>query len=380
MNRKGPLHIHRVALTLFVVVLLGGCGHSATAPQSTPMPLGAAPVSLTPAIERQINTIMLDAMKHEHAAGASLGIGLNGKPIFARGYGYRDLARRLPATPQTIYNLASMSKQFAAACVLLLQQDGKLNIDDHLSKYLPGFPHGDEITIKEVLNHTSGLSDYLDIVNNSALTPAKVHAALYRLKLHFPPGTKYEYSNSNYIVAGLIVEKASGMSYDAFLRGRILEPLDLCSTTIGTSPLDLPGGSLGYTVVKGRTVPVNPRDDATVILDFPDGGVNSNVLDVMAWDYALDSGRVLEPATLKLMFTPSPYKADWPGGYALGVGLDSVAGHREVAHTGAWTGFTGENATLPDQRVAVVLLTNTDTFDYDSKTDVIRKIFGLFYH
>jgi D-alanyl-D-alanine carboxypeptidase len=352
----------------------------ATSPSATPaIPASAGP-TLTQATAAQIDALMRRAVAQQHLAGISLAIGHNGTVIFAKGYGYRDLAKRLPATPETIYNIASMSKQFTAACVLLLQQDGKLNIDDHLSKYLRGFPNGDKITIRQVLDHTSGLTDYLDLVDNSKLTPATVNAAIYKLKLKFPPGSKYEYSNSNYIVAGLIVTRVSGMPFDEFVRKRIFTPLGLRSTSVGTSPLDLPGGAVGYTVVKGRTIPVDPNADSATTLDFPDGAVNTTVLDLITWDYALDSGRVLDPAMLKLMFTPSGLRSDWPGGYALGVGLDSVAGHREVAHTGDWTGFTGENATLPDERFAVVMVTNTDTFDWGGKVDLIQRIIRLFYH
>ncbi|MDQ6767604.1 MAG: beta-lactamase family protein [Candidatus Eremiobacteraeota bacterium] len=336
----------------------------------------ASHIVVTQATARHIDRLMRAALVVQHLAAVSLAIGDHGTVIYAKGYGYRDLARHLPATPQTIYNIASMSKQYTAACVLLLQEDGKLNIDDKLSRYLPNFPHGNSITVREVLNHTSGLSDYLDLIDNATLTPAKVRAALDKLKLKFRPGSRFDYSNSNYIVAGLVVEKASGMSFDEFLRSRILYPLHLQSTTVGTSPLYLPGGATGYTVIKGRTVPVNPRADDAATLDFPDGGINSNVSDLIRWDNALDSGRVLNQELLAMMFTPSPYRADWPGGYALGVGLDSVGKHREIVHTGGWIGFTGINATLPDDRFAVVLLSNTDTFD---KTALAQRIIRLFY-
>lgn len=320
--------------------------------------------------------LIRDAMIRQHLAAVSLAIGHDGTVIYAKGYGYRDIANRLAATPQTIYNIASMSKQFTAACVLLLQQDGKLNIDDKLSKYLPDFPNGDRITIRELLNHTSGLSDYLDLIDNTTLTPAKVHAALYKLKLRFPPGSKYEYSNSNYIVAGLVVERASGMPFDDFLRRRILRPLELRSTSVGTAPKDLPDGAVGYTVVNGHTIPTIPQ--TATILDFPDGGVNSTVLDLVKWDNALDGGRVIGPDLLKTMFTPSSHQADWPGGYALGLGLDTVGGYRELAHTGQWTGFSGENATLPDARLAVIMLSNTDTFEWQSKRNLANRIITLF--
>jgi CubicO group peptidase (beta-lactamase class C family) len=370
----------RIALALFACLsaIVVGC-QRATPPQAqAPTTTPTTQVTLAPAQAAAIDALVSKAVRDEHLAGASLGIGIGGVPVFARGYGYRDLARRLPATPTTVYNIASMSKQFASASILLLQQEHKLNIDDRVSTYLPGFAHGDEITVRQVLNHTSGLSDYLDQLPNNALTPSSVRATVYRLKLRFPPGTKYEYSNSNYIVAGLIVEKVSGMPYDRFLRTRIITPLGLKNTTIGTTPLSLPQGSLGYTVVKGKTVPVDPRADSVTVLDFPDGGVNSTVLDLITWDDALDAGRVINPDMLALMFTPSPHKGgDWPKGYGLGVGFDSVAGQLEVAHTGGWTGFTGENATLPRNRVAVVLLTNTDTFDYGGKRDLVQLILEL---
>ena len=319
---------------------------------------------------------MRDAIREQHVAAVSLAIARDGRVIYAKGYGHRDLARRITATPETIYNIASNSKQFTAACVLLLQQDGKLNIDDKLSKYLPAFPNGDKITIHEVLDHTSGLTDYLDMIDNATLTPAKVHAAVYKTKLKFRPGSKFEYSNTNYIVAGLVVEKVAGMPFDDFLRSRIIKPLGLHSTTVGTAPMDLAGGAVGYTVVKGRTVPTAPQTVA--ILDFPDGGINSTALDIARWDDALDTGHVMNKKLLALMFTPSPFRdSDWPGfGYGLGVNIGSVAGHREVVHTGGWTGFTSENATLPDERFAVVMLSNTDTFD---KRPLVRRIIALFY-
>jgi len=379
MHLRARYHPLTGGFAIAIACMMTACGPASPPVSQTAQPAQTRPanVTLSPAIQAQIDGIMRHSMAAQHVAGASLGIGVAGVPVFARGYGYRDLARRLPATPETVYNIASMSKQFVATSILMLQGEGKLNIDDPIAKYVPGVVHGDEITIREVLDHTSGLSDYLDLIDNNTLTPARVHAALRRLTLQFPPGTRYQYSNSNYIIAGLVVEKASGMTYDDFVRSRIIQPLGLHSTSLGTSPLDLPNGSVGYTVVHDRTVPVDPHADSTTILDFPDGAINSTVIDLIAWDDALDGGRVITPALLKIMFTPSPHEADWPKGYALGVGLDSINGRVIVAHTGGWTGFTGENATIPADRIAVVLLTNTDTFDYEGKNGLIRRILKL---
>jgi len=363
----------RLTLLIALAAVLLSCARAGIAASPGPT---AEPI-VTRDVSARIDSLMRNAISEQHVAAVSLAIARGGRVIYAKGYGYRDLARRLPATPETIYNIASNSKQFTAACVLLLQQDGKLNIDDSLSKYVPAFPNGDKITIHQVLNHTSGLTDYLDTIDNATLTPAKVRAAVYKTKLKFKPGTRYDYSNTNFIVAGYIVEKVSGMPFDDFLRTRIIKPLGLQETTVGTAPMDLAGGAVGYTVVKSRTVPTVPQTVA--ILDFPDGGINSTVLDLVQWDDALDTGRVINKNLLEVMFTPSRFRQDpdWPGfGYGLGVHVGSVAGHREVAHTGGWTGFTSENATLPDQRFAVVMLSNTDTFD---KRPMTRRIISLFY-
>lgn len=336
-------------------------------------PLAATP-TLAPHVADRIDAFVHRAMARQHIAGLSLAVAQDGRILYARGYGYRNVAKRLPATPDTIYNLASDSKQFAAAAILLLQQDGKLDIDDKLARYLPDFPNADRITVHELLDHTSGLGDYLDLIDNTTLTPAKVRAAVYKVKLKFPPGSKYEYSNSNYIVAGMVVEKVSGTPFDDFLRRRILKPLDLRSTSVGTAPMDLPQGALGYTVARNRTVPTVQQ--TALQLDYPDGGINSTVLDLVKWDDALDSGRVVNKRLLKIMFTPSSHKTDWPGGYGLGLVISHMNGHREVFHTGEWTGFTGENATFPDDHFVTVILTNTDQLDKDP---LVKHIFTLFY-
>ncbi len=353
----------------FVLAALSFAVSAAAMPMPTPQPF-------TPQLRQQIDALAQAERAKQHLAGFSLAIAKDGNIIYTQGYGYRNLAKRLAATPETIYNIGSITKQFTATCVMLLQQDGKLNVDDKLAKYLPQFPWSKEVTIRELLNHTSGVPDYLEIVDNNSLTIPKIVAALEKTKLQFPPGSKYQYSNSNYIVAGVLVSKVSGMPFDTFLTTRIIKPLGLKSTSIGTTPLDMPNGATGYTVVKGKTVAVNPHADSVAILDYPDGGVNTTVLDLVKWDVALDTGRVVSMQTFKLMVTSSPHRTDWPYGYGFGLGLDRVNGHREVVHEGEWTGFAGENATFPDDGFDIVMLANTDGFAED---DLKRKIFRLFY-
>jgi D-alanyl-D-alanine carboxypeptidase len=329
---------------------------------------------LTPAVQKQIDAIALGALAHQHLAGLTLAIAMAGTIIYSRGYGYRNLARHLLATPDTIYNIASMSKQFTAACIMLLQQDGKLTIDDPLSKYLPDLPNARNITLRNLLNHTSGFIDYLDVLDANDVTTPRILAALRKAPLQFAPGSRYQYSNSNYILLGQVVQKASGMPFDEFVRRRIFRPLRLTSTSIGTAPKDLPNGALGYTVVDGR-IKLAQQLGASE-LDFPDGGVNSTVADLVKWDAALDSGRVVRNDLLQMMFTPGPHGAETTYQYGLGLVIDSVYGHREVAHQGEYAGYAGENVTFPDDRFTVILLGNTEGFNEEL---LAREIFGLFY-
>ena len=333
---------------------------------------------LSPQIRQQIDELARGALIHQHLASLSLAIAKDGTVIYPRAYGYRDVAKHLPATPDTIYNIASMSKQFAAACIMLLQQDGKLSVDDRLSKYLPELPTARKITLRNLLNHTSGLPDYLDLIGDNGLSPGKILASLKKAPLQFTPGTKYQYSNSNYILLGLVVQKASGRTYDDFVTRRIFRPLHLASTTTGTAPMDMSTGALGYTVVDGRPTPAPPQGVSQ--LDFPDGGVNSTAGDLAQWDVALDSGRVVRNDLLRMMFAPGPHGAESTTGYGLGLVVDRAYGHREISHQGEWIGYAGENVTFPDDRFAVVLLSNTDSFNEELLARRLRVDFSSDAH
>ncbi len=359
-------HIMASLISSGLALWMSSCAHSAVAtPHSTP----------SPAWRLQVDALANGALQHQHLAGLSLAVARNGEVLYAQGYGYRNLAKRLPATPQTIYNIASMTKQFTATCVMLLQQDGKLNVDDPLSRFLTGFPNGDKITIRNLLNHTSGLADYLDLLDVNSLSLPKILAAVEKAPLRFAPGTRYEYSNSNYVLLGIVVSKVSGMPFDAFLSERIIVPLQLHSTSIGTTPIDMPEGALGYTVVNGRTTLTPPQ--GVSILDYPDGGVNTTVLDLVKWDDALDSGRVVNKNLLQMMMTPGPHAAETTYNYGFGLGIDSAYGHREISHQGEWTGYSGENVTFPDERFVVILLSNTDGFNEEY---LARELFAIFEH
>jgi CubicO group peptidase (beta-lactamase class C family) len=373
-----PCRLYRLVIgvaTATAALAMVACAarHATEAPTSSPI---SGRIAISPEFRTAIDTMVQATIAQQHLAGVSLAIAQNGSILYARGYGWRNVAKRLPARADTVYNIASISKQFTAASALLLQQDGRLSLDDPLSKYLPSLRHAHEVTLLEMLNHTSGLPDYLDLVDNNNLSYPVIISALKNAPLRFKPGTKFQYSNTNYVLMGPIVQQASGVPYDDFVTRRIIRPLHLSSTSVGTTPIDMPNGATGYTVIKGKLVSTPPQAAAVAILDFPDGAVNSTVTDLVAWDAALDNGQVVDEQNLRLMMTPGHYRAERRAWYGVGLEITQVNGHREVFHQGQWTGYAGENATFPDDGFDVVLLSNTDTFD---EQNLVLRIFELFH-
>ncbi len=164
--------------------------------------------SVPAAVIRQVDAVLEGAMTHQHLPGLSVAIAIDGRIVYARGYGYRNVPRRLPANGHTVYNIASTTKQFVAAAIMRLQQQGFLNVNDRLSKYYSGYRYADRVTLRQLLTHTSGIPDYLDrstVPPNAGATQQV--AAVAKLPPEFLPGTRYEYSNTNYVILGLIVEK-----------------------------------------------------------------------------------------------------------------------------------------------------------------------------
>lgn len=312
----------------------------------------------------QIDDIVTTTMRHEYLPGMSLAIARNGVILYARGYGFRDLSEGRLADAGTVYNIASMTKQFTAAAILLLQQDGKLSVDDKLSRFMPGYRYASQITLRQILNHTSGIPDY-SIVNDvpHTATAQQFVDLIKNAPLDFPPGSRFEYSNTNYVILSIIVEQASGMTFGEFLARRIFEPLGMSATSVRSIPQDHPDGAVGYTYANGKVVaaPATPDD-----LGYGDGTVNSSVTDLVRWDAALDGGRVLNQASWRAMTTvPLSSGYGLRHGYGFGLDINTMFGRRYIYHQGLNTGFAGENATFPDDGLEIVALSNGDPFDED---------------
>lgn len=289
--------------------------------------------------------------------GASLLVVRDGVPLVRRGYGFADLEHRVPASPQTDYRLASVSKQFTAAAVLLLAQDGKLSLDDRARKWLPELPPAaDAITIAQLLSHQGGLIDYEDVMPADTKVPLRDEDVLDLMaktdRLYFAPGTSYRYSNGGYAMLALIVQKASGMTFQDFLRKRIFQPLGMNDTLayVREGP-PVPRRAFGYSEENGRWVRTDQSMTSSVL---GDGGIYSSIDDMARWDAALYDDRLLSDASRAAAFSPKT-RTDDPTieyGYGWRITGDSVW------HSGETIGFRNVIVRYPKRHLTVILLTN----------------------
>jgi CubicO group peptidase (beta-lactamase class C family) len=289
--------------------------------------------------------------------GASLLVVREGVPLVRRGYGFADLEHRVPASPQTDYRLASVSKQFTAAAVLLLAQGGKLSLDDRARKWLPELPPvADAITIAQLLSHQGGLIDYEDVMPADTRVPLRDEDVLDLMaktdRLYFAPGTSYRYSNGGYAMLALIVQKASGMPFQDFLRKRIFQPLGMNDTLayVREGP-PVPHRAFGYSEESGRWVRTDQSMTSSVL---GDGGIYSSIDDMARWDAALYDDRLLSDASRAAAFAPKT-RTDDPTieyGYGWRITGDSVW------HSGETIGFRNVIVRYPKRHLTVVLLTN----------------------
>lgn len=277
------------------------------------------------------------------------------RTLLNQGFGMASLEWNIPNDQETKFKICSLTKQFTAALVLLLEQDGKLHIDDPLNKYLSDAPAGwGKITLRELLNHTSGIPDLIsdkEFASWSMVphTPVEQLAFFRDKSLDFEPGTKFAYSNSNYVVLGIVIEKVSGQQYETFLRERILEPLGMKDTGLDTDDLVLPRRAEGYG--QGRNGLVAARS-MSMSVPWAAGALYSTTGDLLRWERGLFGGKILNDAELKAM------TAAGKGNYGLGVEVRDVDGLKVIEHGGGIQGFSTELIYVPERNLAVVVLSN----------------------
>ena len=294
---------------------------------------------------------------------ATVAVVMHGQLAYAQAYGSAKIDPHVAATPDMRYGIGSISKQFTAACVLLLQQDGKLKLDDPVSKYVPGLTRGNEVTIRQLLSHTSGYQDfwpqdYVPPAMEKAITPQAILDHWAKQPLDFEPGTRWQYSNTNFEIAALIVEKASGKPFFQFVRTRVLEPLGITTAidfdALGPTSVQ-PTGYMRYGLG-----PLRPATSTGPGWMYGAGELAMTASDLAKWDIAMIKQSLLKPESYRAMETTVLLKNGTSANYGLGVDVDMSGGHRTVEHSGEVAGFTAENIVYPDDSAAVIVLTNQD--------------------
>jgi CubicO group peptidase (beta-lactamase class C family) len=299
-------------------------------------------------------------MQKHRIPGASLLVVQDGKPVKSAAYGLADVEQNVPVTMDTVFEIGSISKQFTAAGVLLLEQDGKLSVDDKVGKYLKDIPDTwTNITIRHLLTHTSGIKNYTGL-NGFALTRHLTQKQfideLRKQPLDFQPGTSWKYCNSGFNLLGLIIENVSGKNYWAYMDARVFRPLSMSATGDRLPGRIIPHRARGYE--QTNHVWINRDYDLTDV--FSAGAIASTVGDLAKWDAALDSESLLYAVTKEKMWTRSKLNSGKETGYGFGWFIDTVEGHKNIGHGGSTSGFSASNQRFPDDHLAVILLTNTD--------------------
>jgi CubicO group peptidase (beta-lactamase class C family) len=345
--------------------------------------LALALVVSTVSASSQVSSPQIDAiftpLKSATAPGAAVLVVRNGNPVFRRGYGVTDLRTLHPIDAKTNFRLASFTKQFTAACIMLLVHDGKLHYDDHLTDIFPEFPaYGKSITVRNLLNHTSGLPDYEDLLMKQfpntpeEKVPQILDAGVLKLLEQqisgkFAPGSKWEYSNSGYAVLAMIVEKISGKTFGQFLQQRIFAPLKMKNTlAYEKGKNEVPHRAYGHSKAgQNEKDGWHETDQSPTSAVLGDGGIYSSLDDLAKWDRALLDHTLLSEAEMRPALTPvqppdgPPRFADGPAlSYGFGWFLDPYQGHKRMSHDGDTIGFRTTIQRFPDDNLTIVVLAN----------------------
>jgi D-alanyl-D-alanine carboxypeptidase len=326
------------------------------------LPLAArADAPLTHEAKDKIDSAVNQILASTKVPSASVAIIKDGRIAYLQAYGLARISPPMEATPQMQYSVGSISKQFTAAAVLMMAQEGKLTLDDPVAKYLPDLTRANEVTIRMLLSHTSGYQDYWpeDYVMTSMMVPTTAQHILDvwgKRPLDFDPGTQWQYSNTNFVIAGRIVEQVSATPLIDLLKKRIFVPLgmdNVYDTDASKLPATDPTGYERHALGPQR---VAPKEGAGWM--FAAGELAMPAHDLALWDISIINRSLLEPASYAQMFKPVLLKSGASSGYGLGVFLGKSDGHAYIEHSGEVSGFVSENKVFPQDRAAIIVLTN----------------------
>ena len=315
-------------------------------------------------------------MQQHRIPGLTLKIIRDGKTIKTAAYGRANIELNVPAKPDTVFEIGSITKQFTAAGILTLAQEGKLSVDDKISKYLKDTPEAwANVTIRHLLTHTSGIKNYTGLNGfqiRRHLTQEQFIQAIGKEPMDFQPGDSWKYCNTGFNLLGYIIENVSGKNYWDFMSERVFQPLGMTATTNRLLSLVIPNRASGYE--QTNHVWMNRDSDLTEV--FSAGAIASTVGDLAKWNASLDSDRLLNAASKEQMWTPVKLNDGKTRKYGFGWYVDAVEGHKNIGHGGSTSGFSASIQRFPDNRLAVIILTNTDE---EIATTLAKKVATFFF-
>jgi D-alanyl-D-alanine carboxypeptidase len=343
---------------------------------------GAHAQSSRAAIIARLDSIAQAPVKSGAVAGIAVAVVQGHDTLLMKGYGYADLENQLAVTPQTVFRIGSLTKQFTSSAVMQLVEQQKLRLDDDVTKYIANSPtHGRRIPVRFLLNHTSGIPSYTDIgapfgrVSRLDLAPDSLLAIVAHDSLQFEPGTHMYYNNTGYFMLGMVIEKVTGRKYGEYLENTMFKPAGLASTIYCDTRRIIPHRAQGYDRTAAGLI---NADYLSMQLPYAAGSLCSTVGDLVSWTQQSQSGRIVRAASYREMTTPVQLPSGRPMTYAYGLTADTVAGHRVIAHGGGINGFISYMLSVPQDSLVVAVLSNTSPAPSSAVAEAImRVVLGL---
>lgn len=316
------------------------------------------PAQAPPRFAARVDSLVRVEMARQELVGLSLAVIHRGRIVLERGWGFANLEHRVPATPATVYQSGSVGKQFTAGAIMLLVQDGRLGLEDPVTRFFPEAPaHWGRVTIRHLLTHTSGAGDYPDDFNfRRDYTEEEIRAIVLAQPLAFAPGTEWRYSNFGYVLLGTIIRQVSGQFYGDLLAKRIFSPLGMTTARIINEAAIVPHRAAGYRREKG--VLLNQEWVAPTINTTADGSLYLTVRDMARWDSALYGTQLFARESMALIRTPVTLAGGTTYPYGFGWRVGTAAGHAVMAHSGSWQGFKSYIVRYPNDGLTVVAFAN----------------------
>jgi CubicO group peptidase (beta-lactamase class C family) len=324
----------------------------------------------------QVDKYLKSQMQEHRIPGLTLEVIRDGKAIKTAAYGLANVELNVPAKPETVFEIGSITKQFTAAGILMLAQEGKLSVDDKISKYLKDPPEAwANVTVRHLLTHTSGIKSYTGLDGFQIwrhLTQEQFIKAIGKEPMEFQPGDSWKYCNTGFNLLGYIIENVSGKNYWEFMGERVFQPLGMQATTKRLYSLSIPNRASGYE--QTNHVWMNRDTDLTEV--FSAGAIASTAGDLAKWSVALNGDRLLNAASKAQMWTPVKLNDGKTRKYGFGWNVDTLEGHKNIGHGGSTSGFSASIQRFPDDHLAVIILSNTDE---EIATTLAKKVATFFF-